>query len=446
MTTKFAVALLLVLSAATHLVWLTAPREVVFDEVHFGKFVTAYCCTGERFFDIHPPHAKLLIAGVAYLGGFRGGMLFETIGEPYGEVSPLALRLFPALTGVLLPVVFFLLLRELGARPGAALAGGLIIIFDNALLVQTRIVSLDGLLLLAIFASLLVAVRLPHVVTQSRRWWLQSLFAGCLAGLAVGVKFTGLVAPGLLSLLWLWHLLQLRHAAQVRRWILVGLLGVVAAGVVYLGGWVLHFALLTEPGSGDAWRVPVFEGNLLGSFWRETVALHRLMLDANYNLPAGHPDASSWWEWPLMRTSVFYWQSLQADSGRVAGIYLLGNPAVWWGSTMLLVLFLLDVPRLWRERRLRFLALPIVGYVVSYAPLMRVPRALFLYHYLTPLLFAWLLIILWLGHCGYFVRQELRRQHWSYYAGLGLLILLFLVFSPLTYGLLLPPTLADNLF
>jgi dolichyl-phosphate-mannose--protein O-mannosyl transferase len=34
----------------------------VFDEVTFGKFVQAYCCTGERFFDIHPPHGKLLIA------------------------------------------------------------------------------------------------------------------------------------------------------------------------------------------------------------------------------------------------------------------------------------------------------------------------------------------------------------------------------------------------
>src|SRR3989338_7986155 len=109
-----ALLVLLTVSLVVHFSALSWPAEVIFDEVHFGKFITAYCCTGERFFDIHPPHAKLLIAGVAYLGGFRGGMLFETIGEPYGEVSPLALRLFPALTGVLLPVVFFLLLRELG--------------------------------------------------------------------------------------------------------------------------------------------------------------------------------------------------------------------------------------------------------------------------------------------------------------------------------------------
>ena len=56
-----------------HFVALAYPREVIFDEVHFGKFVTAYCCTGERFFDIHPPHAKLLVAGVAWVGGYRGG-------------------------------------------------------------------------------------------------------------------------------------------------------------------------------------------------------------------------------------------------------------------------------------------------------------------------------------------------------------------------------------
>jgi dolichyl-phosphate-mannose--protein O-mannosyl transferase len=38
--------------------------------VHFGKFIGGYI-SGHYFFDIHPPFGKLLIALVAYLGGYR---------------------------------------------------------------------------------------------------------------------------------------------------------------------------------------------------------------------------------------------------------------------------------------------------------------------------------------------------------------------------------------
>ena len=68
--------ILLLLSAAVHLVGLSHPDSVVFDEVHFGSFSTAYCCNHEYFFDPHPPHAKLLIAGTARLLGYRGGVDF----------------------------------------------------------------------------------------------------------------------------------------------------------------------------------------------------------------------------------------------------------------------------------------------------------------------------------------------------------------------------------
>ena len=37
---------------------------MVFDELHFGKFVNGYV-KGEYFFDIHPPFSKLLIAFAA---------------------------------------------------------------------------------------------------------------------------------------------------------------------------------------------------------------------------------------------------------------------------------------------------------------------------------------------------------------------------------------------
>ena len=117
-------ALLLLLGLVLRGSGLGHPDSVVFDEVHFGKYATAYCCTGTRIFDIHPPHAKLLIAGGARLAGYQGGIAFERIGEPFGSVSPLPLRLVPAIAGALLAPLLFVLLLQLGASLPAAVLGG----------------------------------------------------------------------------------------------------------------------------------------------------------------------------------------------------------------------------------------------------------------------------------------------------------------------------------
>jgi dolichyl-phosphate-mannose-protein mannosyltransferase len=264
--------LLLLASAVTHFMWLSYPHQVVFDEVHFGKFATAYCCTGERFFDIHPPHAKLLIAGAAKVAGFRGGLSFERIGQSYEGISPLSLRLVPALTGTFLPLLIFILLLQLGASRAAAFLAGAAVLFDNALTVQTRIISLDGLLLVAIFGSL--ALWFAASRRQGRGRWLLLAAAGAAAGLAVGVKFTGLAAPGVLAVLFF---VQAFGSGGLRRWKeSIGTLVIVTvrALVVYGAGWALHFILLPHPGSGDEWRRTVFYQPILLSFVRETAALH----------------------------------------------------------------------------------------------------------------------------------------------------------------------------
>ena len=58
--------LLAVLSFTVHFAFLSYPAQVVFDEVHFGKFVAGYF-THQYFFDIHPHcSCHLIMIGKIY--------------------------------------------------------------------------------------------------------------------------------------------------------------------------------------------------------------------------------------------------------------------------------------------------------------------------------------------------------------------------------------------
>lgn len=65
---------------------LSQPNDVVFDELHYGKYVSMYL-KNTFFFDQHPPLGKQLVAGAAHFVGFKGNYTFSKIGSPYNEVK-----------------------------------------------------------------------------------------------------------------------------------------------------------------------------------------------------------------------------------------------------------------------------------------------------------------------------------------------------------------------
>ncbi len=436
------VAFLLIGGLLTRLSYLNYPAQVIFDEVHFGKFVNAYCCTQEHFFDIHPPHGKLLIAAAVATTSYTGFFPFENIGDDYSEEFPVvAFRLMPALAGALIPLIFFVLLRQLGATIWTAFLGGSLILLDNALIVQSRLISLDSILVLATFGSLsayLAGLKSLNMSSTKKKWFYISglwfVTTGVLGGLAVGTKLTGLAALGIiLSIgtiffirsLWVLNSKVTPAAIALSSFVIIG-----CACLVYFSGWAIHSLLLTKPGYGDAFYV------------REATIFkkHQVMLSANYGLAATHPYASRWYTWPLMQRPVFYWQDGDAR------LYFLGNPAIWWGATLFGIVGLIDLIRRYsrgdnlshNRKEFNFhsaaLLIPILGYVISFWPLIRVPRPLFLYHYVTPLLFSLLFCLLWLDHTRFF-----RRNHLKAILSLFLTVLVITIFfSPVTYGYAVP--------
>lgn len=108
------------------------PSSVVFDEVHFGGFASKYI-KGKFFMDVHPPLAKLLITLAGWLAGFDGEFDFKDIGKDYLEpgVPYVAMRLLPALMGVLTIPIMYLTLKVSGCKSTTAALGAGLLIFGK---------------------------------------------------------------------------------------------------------------------------------------------------------------------------------------------------------------------------------------------------------------------------------------------------------------------------
>ena len=117
-------ALLLALAAAAlRLPRLGFPHEEVFDEVYHAKTALQYLQGQPPTEWVHPHTAKLLIA----IGVWRFGY------------EPWAWRLLPALAGIALAPVFFLLARRVLPGERAALFASLLLLADGVYLVQSRV-------------------------------------------------------------------------------------------------------------------------------------------------------------------------------------------------------------------------------------------------------------------------------------------------------------------
>ena len=421
------ITVILLLSVMLRVPFLSYPSEVVFDEVGFGKLVTAYGWTGKRLFDIHPPLGKLLITAAGKFGGYAGGIDFSKIGNACSEsITPL--RLLPALAGSFIPAVVVILLYQLGASWAAALLGGVLMTFDNAFIVQSRVIGLDTLLVFFILSSLsaLLAAR----SAAGKKKIALMLVSGLLSGMAAGIKFTGLAALGLAQVILTDDWLRANKKNRLEGAALAFLFWC-AAIAIYLTGWMIHFKLMRYPGEGDAFFVPT------GHFFSDLFHLHKIMLVANADITTIHPYSSYWWQWVVMKKPIYYWVHNND------GIYFIGNPVLWWGAGavfawMIGYLIFSGARNLTSNMptgRNYQLWIPIAGFFISILPLVPISRPLFMYHYLPALSFALISGILWLNINGYIRNAGIFEQGIFYYAVIAGAVLMFILLTPITYGL-----------
>ncbi|SCV70352.1 BQ2448_1746 [Microbotryum intermedium] len=289
---------LLLLGSVVRLYKIGRPSSVVFDEVHFGGQVTrgrpfANKYLQSRFFmDVHPPLAKLLIALMAYIGGFQGGSFdFKEIGREYGpdHVPYILMRLLPAVLGLFVIPIAYLTLRGLQTRPTTALLGALFITFENGLITQSRFILLDSPLIFFTALSTLFWVgfsnenevprdRSGRVGPFSRRWWIWLTLTGLALGAVLSCKWVGLftiATIGVLTILQLWTLLgdlRVPIPLLVRHFVARALCLIAIPIVFYMVMFKIHFAILSNSGEGDGFMSSEFQHTLRGHGMEDTFA------------------------------------------------------------------------------------------------------------------------------------------------------------------------------
>ena len=380
-----AIALLFTLAAAVfRLPRLAMPGEEVFDEVYHAKTALQYL-NGESPTEwVHPPTAKLLIAVGVWLFGYR----------------PWAWRLMPALGGVALAPVFYLLARRVLLTERAAVLATVLLLCDGVYLVQSRIAMTN---IFAVLFQVSAALFILRAALRPRLSAPDMAAAGLFLGLALSTRWTSLWAAGFLGLV----LLAVRRLRILKPRELT--LTVLAFLVLPAGTYVLSYV---------PW---MRQGHEL----KELLPLQKAIWRYHADLRATHPYFSRWYTWPLLYRPTWYYFKQTGET--IRGIVALGNPALWWASVPVTVWALVTGAREKNPRRL-FSGL---GFCALYLPWGISPRTLNYSHYLFE---AIPYACLSLGE----LLDRAWDVKWAARAYVALVVLLFFFFLPFLVALPIP--------
>jgi len=264
--------LIFVVGVFTRILRLESPNHVVFDEMHYGKYASLYL-KNTFFFDSNPPLGKMMIAFAGYLAGFDGKFTFDKIGQEYPPEVPLwALRLIPALAGSLMTPTVYLIMTELGLSYYAGGLAAFMVLFDTALLTQSRFILMESIMMFFGLTALLCVLKFRKTTGSpfSKAWFTWLSLSAFFMSAAFCVKYIGIYSCFLCLYLLAqdyWRLLPRKDFTD-RQLVgdLVTRVSVLLAipSLLYLGLFSIHFSILSKAGTHDSLMTSQFQASLEG--------------------------------------------------------------------------------------------------------------------------------------------------------------------------------------
>jgi dolichyl-phosphate-mannose-protein mannosyltransferase len=193
----------------------------------------------------------------------------------------------------------------------------------------------------------------------------------------------------------------------------------------------------------DAEKVNYKDPGFFGKFWE----LQKVMWQTNAGLVESHAWDSRPQSWPILRRGINFWGKDHLQ------IYLIGNPLIWWSSTVAIVVFAVfqgiavlrwqrgyrDFDKVTFKRFDYEIGSSVLGWAFHYFPFFLMQRQLFLHHYFPALYFAILALCQTYDYITYRIPGIGLRER-PLVGKLGAVIFLvlsgvvFTLYSPLAYG------------
>ncbi|CEH17793.1 glycosyltransferase family 39 protein [Ceraceosorus bombacis] len=179
---------------------------------------------------------------------------------------------------------------------------------------------------------------------------------------------------------------------------------------------------------------------LAPSFWARFKELQRVMWETNAGLTERHAYDSRPSTWPTLRRGINFWAKDHRQ------IYLIGNPLVWYGALVAILVYLgaravlmlrakrgkrdfNDSAIVYYDQVCGFL---FTGWAMHYLPFWLMSRQLFIHHYLPALYFSILLVAAVFDVLTSSLRPRFRLQVAAVF--IALTIFVFSVYAPITYA------------
>ncbi|KAF9947807.1 hypothetical protein BGZ65_008530, partial [Modicella reniformis] len=260
-------AVLTVVAFSSRFYKINEPDEVVFDEVHFGKFASYYI-RRTYFFDVHPPLAKMMLAAMGYFIGYDGHFLFDNIGDNYitNNVPYIGLRALPAFLGAMTVPIVYMTMREAGFPIVTCALAAFFITFealigiDNMLVTQTRLILLDSMLVFFMVCSIYSYVRF-HKARNKPNLYLKSVFTNTVTSLyEQSILDTVVVLVACYRGIHCSDHQEFLNHFWARAFSLI-----LIPAIIYLFWFWVHFAVLTRSGPGDDFMSTEFQETLHGN-------------------------------------------------------------------------------------------------------------------------------------------------------------------------------------
>lgn len=427
-------------------------NTLVFDEVYFAQFGNNYL-TKTPFFNAHPPLSQYIIGLGIWIGNHIPFWQNIVNGATGSLLSPWSYRWANAFTGSLIPLIVIFLTYQLSYRRVFALLAGLFTALDGLFLVESRYALSN--IYIVIFGLIGNWFLLLALDKQNQKRWFALVISGISFGASIGTKWNGLWflagAYGMWIAAWIIRWLQSfpppstpslfsylppfvspsqepnqpqnNHQVNILK---IPLQKITQINILQMGFFLVIIPILMY---SLIW-VPHLQLDTSYGFIEVHKQILQFHLELGGNNSSVHPYCAAWYKWPLLtrpmayyygRTQSFqdplpvYGPPLPPGVGKVVyDVHAMGNPFLWWFGLAAIIflagmLFVnIILPGIKQQR----LFIPhnlgadawiglyiVINYAVNLLPWVKVNRCVFIYHYMSAVIFTFIALAWFVDQC-----------------------------------------------